>query len=151
MNPKITLKGLVAITAIALHAQVLFAQWNQQTFGGNRWYRINTVGPGWTAVGVGNFSSANSPLAALHINSNLLTPSSNFNQGQVFRTDGPSNFANTWQMFTGGQTGGPAASEKFRLFVPPSSDNVFLRSSVPGANMQFQTTLTVFENLSRNA
>ena len=106
MSIKTTTKGLIAIIAISLQAQILFAQWNQQSFGGNRWYRINTVGPGWTAAGVGNFASPNSPLSALHVNTNLLTPSTLFNQGEVFRTDcpplSPPNTVTAWRMLRGG-------------------------------------------------
>ncbi|MFH2095328.1 MAG: tail fiber domain-containing protein, partial [Bacteroidota bacterium] len=36
--------------------------------------------------------------------------------GEVFRTDGPSTYLNTWRLRTGGQTGGPAATEKGMIF-----------------------------------
>lgn len=109
-------------------------------------FQFNTGNYGQTTtairgIGIGDFSTAGvtSTSARLHINNffcNLPTGALN---GLLFRTDGSNAVENRWQLYTGATNA--ALTEKFRLYVPASSDNVFLRSTVDGANMQFQTSV----------
>ncbi|PCJ86710.1 MAG: hypothetical protein COA57_05735 [Flavobacteriales bacterium] len=137
------IRGIIAATAITLQPDFIFAQWQQSN--GNP-YKFGRTKTDIAAIGIGAFpnGTANPPLSALHINTNPPFPPATgfFSLGEVFRTVGPSTETNAWRMLSGTGTG----TEKFVLFNPASSDNVFLRSSVSGANMQFQTTLTVFGN-----
>jgi len=91
MTNKTTIKGLIAIIAITLQTQILFAQWTMTFFGGSTWYRLSPGGPppGFSSVGVGNFTTAIPTLSALHVNTNLLPGNINFTPGEVFRTNGP--------------------------------------------------------------
>jgi hypothetical protein len=71
------------------------------------------------------------PKAALHVNAHYLdpptVPSTMFYPGQVFRTDGPSNRDNMWQLFTGSDYN--SATEKGRFYVPANSIDLVLQAS----------------------
>jgi len=86
------------------------------------------------AIGIGNFSSA--PQAAFHINTNLLTTTTMYTPGHVFRTDGPSSSDNIWEMWTGS---GAGATQKGAIVSPANSNDFYLRASLPGASLHFQT------------
>lgn len=90
-------------------------------------------------VGIGDFTAYGGPKAALHVNENLLTDlilnaSNYYAPGHLFRTDGPSNQPNIWEMWTGT---GSQASEKFSVFVPAGSNNSILQASA--GDMRFNT------------
>jgi hypothetical protein len=125
MKQKILLSTLILLGLSISKTENLNAQFNPTILGGN-W--VGRTDANITSIGIGNFTT--SPLAALHINSNLLSPSTAFGAGNLFRTDGLSTNLNQWQLFTD--------NEKFRLSVPSSSSNVNL-SVVQNANMLFST------------
>jgi hypothetical protein len=113
--------------------------------GGNQYGRTS---PQIKAIGLGNFSMQEKPTARLHINSNLMNNPEEFSAGNVFRTDGPSNTINSWVLWTGGQfenipgsdlSLGTIPLERFKLYVPPSSGNVFLQVSGSSSSMVFNT------------
>ena len=106
----------------------MFSQWD---VGGNPLNRfgVTKYTPGnnnFRSIGIGHkqsflvdgWTTANPPRAALHVNDFYLDdpPSWVFTPGQVFRTDGPSNQDNMWQMFTGNNYGN--STEKARFSVP---------------------------------
>jgi hypothetical protein len=93
---------------------------------------VGRTQPNITAIGIGNFNT--SPLSALHVNTNLLPANFNFTTGEVFRTSGPLGSTNAWRMFTGAGNG----IERFSLFVPANSSNVFFRASQPDETLVFK-------------
>jgi len=95
------------------------------------------------AMGVGAFTSTNHPLAALHVNANLLPGSPDFGAGDVFRTTGPATNINAWRMFTGTGNG----TEKFSLFVPAATNNLFLQATQNG-HMFFNTNSMIREKIN---
>ncbi|HBX50970.1 MAG TPA: hypothetical protein DEH02_07890 [Bacteroidales bacterium] len=71
------------------------------------------------AIGIGNFTSTNRPLSALHVNTNLMGTDPDFNKGEVFRTDAPvGTFGNpidiNWRMYRG-------TNQVVRFYNPYSS------------------------------
>jgi hypothetical protein len=113
-----------------------FAQWNINNSTNDRWTKTVDL-PGTNndirRVGVGNFilDGYGGPKAALHVNENLLTDliptaSNYYTPGHLFRTDGPSNQDNMWQMFTGPDA---TATEKARLFVPANTNDFVVQAS----------------------
>jgi len=128
------IKGLIAFIMLILPFQSVFAQWNQQSSGSNHWYRLDTAAIHFNSVGVGNFTTPNSPLSALHVNTNLLATSTVFTKGEVFRTSSDSTFLAAWRLFTGSNNG----TERFSLIVPVKSNHVFL-SAVQNGRFYFRT------------
>jgi hypothetical protein len=111
MRKKLLILGLLCIPLIN------YAQFNVGGVPLDRYGRTNaTPGQNIKAIGIGNFATF--PRAALHVNANLLTaptnPGTMFIPGQVFRTDGPINRFNRWQLFTGPDAN---ATEKFQIFT----------------------------------
>lgn len=136
-------------TVICIMSNSLFAQvFNVGGGVQDRWGQTNNTGLNNTIrrVGIGDFENLGviGPRAALNIDANLLTPvelwaSNTFLPGEVFRTDGPSTNLNAWRLWTGGQTGGPVATEKGALLVPANTSDFIMRASEPGGTLQFQT------------
>ncbi len=98
MKKKFVLLGLLCIPLINV------AQFNSTGPNWNKWGRTDAVpGNNIKAIGIGNFTTF--PKAALHVNTNLLTPPTNqaatFFPGEVFRTDCPEANTSTWKMFRG--------------------------------------------------
>ncbi|HNQ68730.1 MAG TPA: tail fiber domain-containing protein, partial [Bacteroidales bacterium] len=123
-----------------------FAQWNQNLSANDRWGK--TVDPNGSQldirrIGVGNFllNDYGGPRAALHVNENLLTDldpivaSNYYTPGHLFRTDGPANQDNMWQMFTGPDA---TATEKARLFVPANTNDFVVQASEPFGTIRFR-------------
>lgn len=80
-----------------------------------------------TSAGLVSISNGlSAPLSLLHVNSN-----GNTINGALFSTTCPSTANNFWRMLTGNNNG----TEKFRLFVPQNTENVFLRSSTNNGTM----------------
>jgi hypothetical protein len=109
----------------------------------DRWTHTENLNPqnSIRRVGIGDFSTTLGPRAAMNIDANLLlqlepTAGNYFLPGEVFRTDGPDENINAWRLWTGG---GAQATEKFALYVPGSSENVFLRASATASRMFFYT------------
>ncbi len=130
----ITKSIAATIVVLCLHSGISYSQFTQM-FG----QQILMTKYQTSAVGVGHFEQWNRPQAALHIDANILNSPfyGDFQRGEVFRTDGPSDRINTWTMFTGGEPGGPPIPvlEKGRLFVAPNSNNFTLQASLN--NLQF--------------
>ncbi|MBI3501836.1 MAG: hypothetical protein HY063_08585, partial [Bacteroidetes bacterium] len=127
-------KGLIAIIVIALQTNFSQAQFTQGFLSGNL---CGSTNPAVTAIGIGNFST--SPSAALHVNTNLLPTNTTFGAGKVFRTDGPSNVDNLWQMFTVPTGKNPVTKEIGDILSPAGSIDFMMRSAQPGGTLQFQT------------
>ncbi len=118
----------------------LFSQWN---IGGNPLNRFGATDWNWwgnnniRSIGIGHqqtifsegWTTGNPPRAALHVNAHYLDnpPSWVFTPGQVFRTDGPLNRDNMWQMFTGNNYNN--STEKARLYVAAGSSHFSLQAS----------------------
>ena len=123
---------LFGIVPIELRSQL-----NQVTFGPNDIGRTNgTI----TSIGIGNFTT--SPLAALHVNSTLLPPNTNFTAGDVFRTTGQANQLNSWRLYTNNQ--------KFRVFVPANSNEANLEAVQAAGYLNLNTaggTNTAYPNI----
>ncbi len=138
---------IIFIGFLLMQTPNTYAQFNTQNGGpGNWWGQTNNQNQNNTIrrVGIGDFSQTQGPRAALNIDANLLVPlistaGNNFLPGEVFRTDGPSNNMNAWRLWTGGQNPEIPATEKFALFVPGNSDNVFLRASATASRMFLYT------------
>ncbi len=96
-------------------------------------------------VGIGNFPNNASVQAKLHVNSFLLAANPATN-GFMFRTDGDQSVVNQWQLFTG--TSATAQTQRFRLFVPANSNNVFLQSL---GDLGFGTGATFTEHMRIHA
>jgi hypothetical protein len=96
--------------------------------------------PPITSIGIGNFTT--SPLAALHVNSTLLPPNTNFTAGDVFRTTGQANQLNSWRLYTNNQ--------KFRVFVPANSNEANLEAVQAAGYLNLNTaggTNTAYPNI----
>ncbi len=111
-----------------------FAQWNVNNVWNDKWGRTND--PPLTLndirrIGVGNFTNYGGPKAALHVNENLLTDldpniaSNYYTPGHLFRTDGPLDQDNMWQLFTGPDA---SATEKGRFYVPKNEGDFYITS-----------------------
>ncbi|MBI5218075.1 MAG: hypothetical protein HY958_04015 [Bacteroidia bacterium] len=125
MKTKIVKVGITTIVLI-LQACVANAQFNQINFG--TWIgRTNGAASGTniSAVGIGDFTAL--PGARLHVNNFLCAQPTGTLNGFLFRTDGRSNVANLWQMYTGNNANN--VTEKFRLFVAANSNHVTLQST----------------------
>ncbi|HNQ68099.1 MAG TPA: hypothetical protein PKN32_06965, partial [Bacteroidales bacterium] len=133
------MKRINLIIIAMLFSCIAFSQWDM---GGNPLNRFGATkyGPlnnNFRSIGIGHKQSslvdgwtiANPPRAALHVNDFYLDdpPSWVFTPGQVFRTDGPSNRDNMWQMFTGNNYGN--STEKARLFVPANTNDFVVQAS----------------------
>jgi prefoldin subunit 5 len=92
---------------------------------------------GNTSVGIGNFPTTPSVQSRLHVNNFLLGAPAGALNGFLFRTDGDQSVVNQWQLFTG--TSATTQTQRFRLFVPATSNNVFLEQSQIGGIMGFNT------------
>jgi len=133
------MKKISLIFIAILFSGIAFSQWN--IIGTPLWDRYGKTNATWgqniKSIGIGNFTYV--PRAALHINANLLDAPTNpvtmFTPGQVFRTDGPSNQDNMWQLFTGPDA---SATEKGRIFVPANSDDFVLQASQPFGTIRFR-------------
>ena len=139
--------GCIVLIAIILQTQVLFAQWSIQNSAGNFWYSLLPASE--NSIGIGNFTAPNSPLSALHVNTNLLPTSTFFTPGELFRTDGPSNVQNSWRLWTGGQPNGPNPAEigkicNFGNIVGDDHYNFSIQSST--RDMTFHTPPFPFLN-----
>ena len=137
-----TKSTLVTTIILLFFISVVNAQFNATGVLNTKYGRTNaTFGQNIKAIGIGDFTSF--PNAALHVDANLLDaptdPINMFLPGEVFRTDGPSTNINAWRLWTGGQSGGSAASEKFSLFVPSNSSNVFFQASLVNSRFTFNT------------
>jgi hypothetical protein len=139
--------NLILVMMLLISSNV-FAQW---TTGGNTWNAYGATD--WNLLGNNNIRSigighkqmfggfiegwttGNPPRAALHVNAHYLSNSPAFTPGHMFRTDGPSNQDNMWQMFTGNNYGN--STEKARLYVPANSQHFSLQSST--GDMRFHT------------
>ncbi|MBI4649465.1 MAG: hypothetical protein HY738_23415, partial [Bacteroidia bacterium] len=100
MKKKFVLLGLLCIPLIN------YAQFNVTGAIGDRYGRTNATPAAQNikAIAIGNFTTF--PRAALHVNTNLLTPPTNpntmFTPGEVFRTDCPAGSSPYWRMLRGG-------------------------------------------------
>ncbi|MGC9332232.1 MAG: hypothetical protein ACP5DZ_10225 [Bacteroidales bacterium] len=141
--------NLILVMMLLISSSV-FAQW---TTGGSMWNRFGATK--WAiwgnnnirSIGIGHkqmfggfiegWTTGNPPRAALHVNDFYLDDPQSwvFTPGQVFRTDGPSNQDNMWQMFTGNNYGN--STEKARLYVLANSQHFSLQSST--GDMRFHT------------
>jgi hypothetical protein len=83
--------------------------------------RMRIANTGWVGVGSSN------PSSVLHLNK--------ANTGEMFRTVGADTSENRWRLFTNGNS----VVEKFRLFVPKDSSNVFLQAQQANGNLSFNT------------
>jgi len=123
------LKTVIIMVLLNFIPLLNFAQFNQTGWFWNRYGRTNQT-TWWNikSIGIGNFTSF--PHAALHINANLLDAPTNpitmFTPGQVFRTDGPANRDNMWQMFTGSNYNN--ATEKARFYTPADNSDFYITS-----------------------
>jgi len=139
--------NLILVMMLLISSNV-FSQWNT---GGNTWNAYGATD--WNLLGTNNIRSigighkqmfggfiegwttGNPPKAALHINAHYLSNSPAFTPGHMFRTDGPANQDNMWQLFTGNNYGN--STEKARLYIPAESDHFSLQSST--GDMRFHT------------
>jgi len=130
------------LVMMLLFSGSVFSQWNT---GGNTWNAYGATN--WNLLGTNNIRSigighkqmfggfipgwtnSNPPRAALHVNAHYLDnpPSWVFTLGQIFRTDGPLNRDNMWQMFTGNNYNN--STEKARLYVAAGSSHFSLQAS----------------------
>ncbi len=101
----------ITIALLSLSISSVFAQWNwTPTPWNDRWGQTNNPALNWNdikAIGVGDFTGFNShPDAALHINTNFLTPTAHvglfFTPGEVFRTDCPAGLNTWWRLMRNG-------------------------------------------------
>jgi hypothetical protein len=138
---------IIFIGFLLMQTPNTYAQFNTQNGGpGNWWGQTNNQNQNNSIrrVGIGDFSQTQGPRAALNINANLLlqlqpNAGNYFLPGEVFRTDGPSNNMNAWRLWTGGQNPEIPATEKFALFVPGGSNNVFMQATQAGSRIVFNT------------
>ncbi|MBW6481680.1 MAG: tail fiber domain-containing protein [Vicingaceae bacterium] len=102
--------------------------------------------PAIQKIGMGFFPNTGSINAKLHV-SQFLLANNPATDGFLFRTDGSSTVANSWQLFTGVATG--SVTEKFKLFVSANSNDATLQTTQNGI-MRFNTNginrMTVFGN-----
>jgi hypothetical protein len=125
------MKKINILLLLIFISSTIFAQWNQQ-FGPPPWFNgIKTDGT-VKNVGIGNFANPNDIKARLHVNSNVMPTSwwffnLNYSPGHLFRTDGPANRDNMWQMFTGSNYSN--ATEKGRFYVPKKSKDFYVQAS----------------------
>lgn len=125
MKNKNIIKQIIAIVVIIFQSQISFAQWAMNGIAPDRW--VNTTNApaifNVEAVGIGVFTA--SPLSALHVNSNLLTVTPAFTQGEVFRTDCPAANSTFWRMLRGGTSYGVlfnnTGSNDFQIQSPAGS------------------------------
>ncbi|MBI3501017.1 MAG: hypothetical protein HY063_04420, partial [Bacteroidetes bacterium] len=134
MKNKTTLAFSIAIALLCLNTNFTFAQWVNNLLP----FAVHTSATTQSG-GVGNFTLANLPLSAFHINTNLMPTSSNFTPGNLFRTDGPNTFDNMWQMFTVPTGKNPVTKEIGDILSPAGSIDFMMRSAQPGGTLQFQT------------
>lgn len=128
-------KSKLIFLLVSLNIQFIF--W-QIAFGTGGTYGITV--PSITSIGIGNFTT--SPLAALHVNSTLMPPNTNFTAGDVFRTTGQANQVNTWRLYTNNQ--------KFRIFVPANSNEANLEAVQAAGYLNLNTaggTNTAYPNI----
>jgi len=95
-------------------------------------YGRTALSGGIAAIGIGNFTSANLPLSALHVNTNLLPGPPNLG-GEVFRTDCPvlaATAVTAWRMFRGGLEFGTLFS---------TAPGTAFQLAAPRGNMQLRT------------
>ncbi len=83
--------------------------------------RMRIASAGWVGIGSSN------PSSVLHLNK--------VNTGEMFRTVCADTSENRWRLFTNGN----AVVEKFRLFVPKDTTNVFLQAQRATGNLSFNT------------
>jgi len=117
MKTKMSLKWIGMVAILSSLSQSSHAQWNVGNAGGFNFGRTNPgVNP--IGIGIGNFPNGTPPMAALNINTNAPFPTNTFfSAGDLFRTDGPGNVDNVWQMAT---TGGGA----FNIKIPANTNDV---------------------------
>jgi len=131
------LKSVILMAILGLPL-MNFAQWNVNNTWNDRWGKtVDLIGSDIfdiRRIGIGNFilSGYGGPRAALHVNENLLTDlvpgiaSNYYTPGHLFRTDGPLDQDNMWQLFTGPDA---SATEKARFYVPANSIDLVLQAS----------------------
>ncbi|MBI4931997.1 MAG: tail fiber domain-containing protein [Bacteroidetes bacterium] len=133
MKNTIRLAMNIAVAIFCLSSKFTFAQWNLALFPDYRTVNI-------TSVGIGQFTVANRPLAALHVNTNLTPIDPNFTRGEVFRTDCPAstavNFITAWRMFNGGNARGMIFNWGFNPVVV-DRNNFSIQAT--GGDMTFHT------------
>ena len=127
------------IIIFCICANLAQAQWN---WGGtpfnNRWGQTNNLNPINTikSIVVGDFTGNGAiPQAALHVNSNFLTPPDGaffYPQGNVFTTDCPAGNTTAWRMLKGG-------TEMGVLFNGAANNNLHIQASEPNSSMIFNT------------
>ncbi|MDD3860468.1 MAG: hypothetical protein PHW83_09745 [Bacteroidales bacterium] len=145
------MKHLNFILLLLLISSTVFSQWEANGIGLNRYGSTKWAPSGNNnikSIGIGHqeafggiiegWNEDNPPQAALHVNDFYLDdpPSWVFTPGQVFRTDGPSNRDNMWQMFTGNNYDN--STEKARLSVPANSDDFVIQASQPFGTIRFR-------------
>jgi hypothetical protein len=117
------------------------AQWTATSAGLERFVQTTVMGVNnIKAVRIGNNGYV-FPKAALHVDAISLSATSNpsltFLAGEVFRTDGPGTNVNAWRLWTTDNFFN--ASEKFALYVKPSSIDVNLQASEPDSRFTLRT------------
>ncbi len=138
------LKTVILVVTIGLPL-MNFTQWNQNLSANDRWGKtVDVFGSDFIdirRIGIGNFilNGYGGPKAALHVNENLLTDliptaSNYFTPGHLFRTDGPSDMDNMWQLFTGPDA---SATEKARFSVPANTNDLVIEACMGHSNIRF--------------
>lgn len=102
----------------------------------------------WRSWGFGDFTGTNTPLARVHINEFLCLPTSNFTNGNLFRTDGSNTVSNNWRLYTGDSQG--TSNEKFRITSLANSNDIEL-GSVQSGTLNFITNNTQRVTILGNA
>lgn len=125
------IKNVVLCSALMLAGFThIHAQW---ALGGGPADRFGNSSSGppvnqYRSIGVGNFTGYGAhPLAVIHANQFYLFQSPSYAPGEMFRTDANSANISAWRMFTGVNPAGSV--ERFAVFVPAFSANVFLQST----------------------
>ncbi len=131
MKTTIKLRMCVTIAMLFLSYNWAFAQFQPYNAGP---FQAGRTLPNIGAIAIGNFPNFTSPLAALHINTNLLPANNVFTPGEVFRTDCPIGQTTSWRLFRGG-------TQRGRLFNL-TTDNHFTVEASSG-NMIFNTSAAV--------
>ncbi len=117
-----TEKFRLSVAASSSHVNLNVVQNANMLFSTNNTQRMTILGSnGWVGIGSTN------PISVLHINKS--------NTGEMFRTVGADTTENRWRLFTNGN----AVVEKFRLFVPKDTTNVFLQAQRATGNLSFNT------------
>ena len=143
------MKHLNFILLLLLISSTVFPQWQANGIGLNRYGSTKWAPSGNNnikSIGIGHqeafggiiegWNEDNPPRAALHVNAHYWSNSPAFTPGHMFRTDGPSNQDNMWQMFTGNNYG--SSTEKARLSVPANTNDLVVQASEPFGTIRFR-------------